>query len=764
MTKNSVIFRHKNIVYCRSLLTGALRWQNDLGGRVTWQDLIARQYPQEDVLVQDGLVFTPMQKMGPTLVALDEVTGQLKWAYGPMVASTKEEAQMRFEAAPAGGTRAVYAGYVLDDIDGQTHTDTEYGVIAFESTTGRVLWRRAVCRYRPGLFSAGMANHLRNKIRSFSSPPLYFEGTVYYCTNAGAVVALDAISGRVKWAMRYPYYSFGPDIHDFSRQFGEGGIDMYAKQHAWTHLPMLWYNQRPLLVGDSLYVLPVDSPMMYCINRRNGSVMWTYAKGTGGKELNLGQPPGPGAGGATWFLGPAKSGELVVVHCGERAHGPAPIHLLDPATGKVVWESGEIVAEEDQPVLKYRHGDINSPTGPAFCLDYNNWHWQNAARPFLSSDGKLCITSYIYHPWPHFSGASHIAEISLTQKKVLQERRYLGGELLAACEKTITTEGPAMLQRLVNVPFKDEKLKEEIKLLEEACADTVPVNAHGPFLPFSRLTAIRYGTTFELRTTPRGISMLYDREAVRKSLKGHEDPESLFAAAELALGEGNLDDAAALMTKCLATMSSEDVDFRASVNQQLYKVYKSLAQGDIRAHRNDQELSNCRAMSRSVSTLEEEMETLFALAEAYERKGEYEAAARMLHSIISTYGHYEYPIPSALGGSRGEAGGRRPGGVRQRACLHQRHALRPATEPGAGPDAQGTTALFLVAFTAGERPARARQRPGGGTTRAAARRFPRIRRPVSRHGQAAASGQGFASAVAGPLAVPRHARRPIRAG
>ena len=112
---------------------------------------------------------------------------------------------MRFETAPAGGPRDVYAGYVLDNIEGETHTDTEYGVMAFESATGRVLWRTPLCRLRPGKFSAGFAETRRNKIRSFTSPPLYHEGTVYYNTNAGAVAALDALSGRVKWLMRYPY-------------------------------------------------------------------------------------------------------------------------------------------------------------------------------------------------------------------------------------------------------------------------------------------------------------------------------------------------------------------------------------------------------------------------------------------------------------------------------------------------------------------------------------------------------------------------------
>ncbi|MFO7899240.1 MAG: PQQ-binding-like beta-propeller repeat protein, partial [Planctomycetota bacterium] len=146
VTGNSVIYRHKNIVYCRSILNGALRWKNDLGGRAGWHDDWLRQYPYEDVLVQDGLVFTAMYKGGPSLVALDEVTGQLRWAYGPMVASTADEARMRFLVAPAGGPRTVFAPYILDNIQGETHTDTEYGLIAFDSASGRIRWRRELCR------------------------------------------------------------------------------------------------------------------------------------------------------------------------------------------------------------------------------------------------------------------------------------------------------------------------------------------------------------------------------------------------------------------------------------------------------------------------------------------------------------------------------------------------------------------------------------------------------------------------------------------
>jgi len=107
VTRHSVVYRHKNIVYCRSILNGSKRWSFELGGRVVMQNWHERQYPAEDVLVQDGIVVAPIYKVGPSLVALDEISGQLRWTYGPISASTEEEANMRFECAPAGGDRMV---------------------------------------------------------------------------------------------------------------------------------------------------------------------------------------------------------------------------------------------------------------------------------------------------------------------------------------------------------------------------------------------------------------------------------------------------------------------------------------------------------------------------------------------------------------------------------------------------------------------------------------------------------------------------------
>jgi len=648
VTGNSVIYRHKNIVYCRSLLTGQLRWKNDLGGRVSWQNWDERQYPQEDVLVQDGLVFAPLQKVGPTLVAMDEVTGQLRWAYGPMVASTKEEAQMRFECAPSGGPRTVYASYVLDNIEGDCHIDSEYGVIAFESTTGRISWRQPVCRLRPGLFSAQFAMKRRNRILSFTSPPLYHEGTVYCCTNAGAMAALDALSGRVRWVMRYPYYALPYSVHDATRKFGAGGGAVeYTRVRAYPHSPMFWYNQRPLLNGERLYLTPVDSPFLLCIERRTGRILWTKPKGEGIKAHRT-------DGGPAYLVGAARTGELVLAYSFREynqdwagPHVGGGVHLVDPDTGKTVWESGDLVEKRTQPVLKYNYGDNNIGF---WGFGANGWPYMTTARPFFTGDNQVCVTGYFYHGYPFYTWASNLAVVDLTQRQIVGHRNYLDGVWMRICDNAIR-HAHERIKLLEEVPHKTDRINEEIRWLQEIKEDSVPENPHGPFLPFSRVTKQAYGTMFELRTSPRTIAMVFDREAVKKAVADRSDPEGLFARAELGVGDSRLDEAAGLMNRCLAALPSEGVDFRAAVNQQLYQVHKLLARSGVQSGNVEKELAHCVGMWQTVCSCSDEIETLLALAEAHEEKGDLPTAARLLRSVVERYGHYEFPAPSLLSGN-----------------------------------------------------------------------------------------------------------------
>lgn len=659
ITKRSAIFRHKNILYCYSLLSGQLRWKNDLGGRVTWQNWSERQFAQEDIMVQDGMVFTPMFKVGPTLVAIDEVTGQLKWAYGPMVASTPEEARMRFETAPAGGPGAVYAGYVLDNIEGMTHTDTEYGIIAFESATGRVLWRREICRLRPGKFSAGFAVKRRNLIRSFLSPPLYKEGTVYYCSNAGALGALDALSGRIKWVMRYPYHG---GIHDATREFGAfpggagigGGRAAHSPYPVYAPSPMLWYNQRPLLLGDDLYVLPVDADPLFKIDRRTGKVLWQKSKGEGIQARRT-------DGGWSYFLGATAGGELAIAYSfravAQNWAGPyvgGGVHLIDPLTGKTVWELGDWVKYIDHPFLTLDCSEAKSGGTDIYAQNSRRWPQVITARPFMSSDGRLNFGSLFSHGYPHYGWEYNLAVVDLNARTIEDRRRYVSGEFLKVAEWSLKN-APDYLKRLEDVPHKDDRIKANMGALKAIIErGTIPANEHGPFMPFSRVTAERFGAVFELRMGPRTAAMVYDQAKVVAALAGKTDPDAIFARAELAIADGRLKEAAGLIQQCLALIPAEDTDFRIVLNQQLYPIHKELARAAVRAGKPDAELAGCVGMSQTVGTLADEMEALLALSEGYERQGDWKTAIKITQNLMSRYAQYEYATSSLQRGETTE--------------------------------------------------------------------------------------------------------------
>jgi len=143
------------------------------------------------------------------------------------------------------------------------------------------------------------------------------------------------------------------------------------------------------------------------------------------------------------------------------------------------------------------------------------------------------------------------------------------------------------------------------------------------------------------------MSMVYDRPAVVRSLGTRRDVAAEFARAELTIAESRFDEAARLLKQCLRTISSEDLDFRSLINQQLYQVHKRLCRSMIRMGDVAGELAHALGMARTAGTLADEIETLFALSEAYERKGELAASARCLRSIVGTYGHHEYPVAAA---------------------------------------------------------------------------------------------------------------------
>lgn len=664
VTETSVIVRLKNIIYCYSLLNGNLRWKNDMGGKVVWQNWEQRQYPLEDVVIEDGIIVTPIYKGGASLIALDEITGQLKWAYGPMASNDNELSLMRFECSPAAGPGTIFANYVLDNIKGDTHIDTEYGVIAIESSTGRLKWRRQVCRLQPGKFDGGFGNGRNNRIRSFFTPPLYHEGTVYVSTNAGAVSAMDGLSGRIKWLMRYPYY---PSVHDLTLQFGKLYHFRNSVPLMQPHTPMFWLNQRPLIVGEHLYVMPVNSPFMLCIDRRSGKINWTFDKPTAGFN---------------YFLGPISTGELVVTGNGRKVRSLGslgetnlrdPLYLLDPKTGNITWKSPDVIKFDDQPVM-------NCGINPASAAkqyggaNINIRYFETSARPFLMEGDRIILSNWTDQSWRYPKEKSYMApveidfwqyrpgmyvfamcELDLLNKKILNQRRYYAEPILVNAEQIINDKtnrnhwlmplgAPLTLEDLSKIPRRTKEQDEQMAALEKVIADRVPVNEHPAFMPFSRITFNRFGLLFELRLSPRKISMVYDRVALETKIKNDESLLAIFSKSEVCVKDGDFLKASEYLKKCLVLVSPEDINFRALIKQQFYRVYLELTRAAIRAQKPHKQMEYTLGMSVTASVLAEEIEALFALAEAYSNNNLSLKASNCLRTLIEVYAHHEYPI------------------------------------------------------------------------------------------------------------------------
>lgn len=664
VTDTSVVVRMKNIIYCYSIINGNLRWKNDMGGKAVWQDWVARQYPLEDVVIQDGVVVTPIYKGGSSLVALDEITGQIKWSYGPMSASDGDESLMRFECAPAAGPGTIYANYVLDNIKGDTHIDSEYGVIAFESGSGRIKWRRQICRMQPGKFDGSFGNPRKNRIRSFFTPPLYHEGTVYFSTNAGAVAAMDSLSGRIKWLMRYPYY---PSVHDLTRQFGTLYLFGNGVPLVQPHSPMFWLNQRPLVVGENLYVLPVNSPFMLCIDRKNGKVNWTFDKPTSGFN---------------YFLGPISTGELVITgngrkvkevgKLGDSANMNDPLYLVDPKTGKITWKAPDIIMRDDQPVMSSGFAMLFG--GPTINIRY----FETSGRPFLMEDDRIIITCWADQSWRYnkaefkylmgpasidywaYRPGMHVyalCELDLVNKKILNQRRYYSDAVIANADQLIHDKvnrnywkmpmgAPLLYEDLSKIPRKTPEQEAQMAALEKVMQDTVPVNQYPAFMPFSRLTFNRFGIPFELRISPRKISMIYNRGELEAKLLKDDSLPATFCKSELSVKDGDFKKASEYLNQCLALVSPEDINFRALIKLQFYKVYLELVRTAIRSNKPKMQMDNTIGMSNTASVLAEEVETLFALTEAYINNDNYKSAASCLRTLIEVYGQHEFPISS----------------------------------------------------------------------------------------------------------------------
>ena len=169
------------------------------------------------------------------LVCLDlEAEGRMVWKIMP------PEKDLAFEGSPVTDGADVYVAMRRSDIQPQAH------VACFEASSGRLRWRQSVCAAETP--ARGMLYETTHNLLTLH------RDTIYVNTNLGAVAALSARDGRVKWVSLYPRVLKG-DL-------------LKPAPHGCRDLNPCLYDRGTLLVA------PSDSRRIFALDAANGQILW----------------------------------------------------------------------------------------------------------------------------------------------------------------------------------------------------------------------------------------------------------------------------------------------------------------------------------------------------------------------------------------------------------------------------------------------------------------------------------------------------------
>jgi len=182
-------------------------------------------------------------------------SGKLVWSLQPDSHAPAFEAQSKadqewlktvfFVSAPTWDAEVLYALAV------RRGGLTESWAVAVDAATGRLLWRTQICAANP-IAAGGLVQPARGL------PVAVADGTVYAVTNLGAVAALEAMTGAVKWIRIYDRL---PTPERFN-QFG-----LVATREFWGPNP-------PIVYENLLIATPQDSELLYVYDIETGRRLW----------------------------------------------------------------------------------------------------------------------------------------------------------------------------------------------------------------------------------------------------------------------------------------------------------------------------------------------------------------------------------------------------------------------------------------------------------------------------------------------------------
>ncbi|HYF51437.1 MAG TPA: PQQ-binding-like beta-propeller repeat protein [Planctomycetota bacterium] len=185
------------------------------------------------------------QKAKPnSIIALGATSGSLKWSLQPEQDGFQRQSKadqewlkgISFICAPTYDSGVLYASAMV--VGGSN----ESWVAAFDADNGQMLWRTMICSSSPAVVQGPVQPAL-------SLPPTVSGGNVFVCTNLGAVAALEASTGGVKWIRVYDRTT--NQVNRFNAWNNQGQESKF------------WGPNPPIVWENLLIVTPQDSDILY---------------------------------------------------------------------------------------------------------------------------------------------------------------------------------------------------------------------------------------------------------------------------------------------------------------------------------------------------------------------------------------------------------------------------------------------------------------------------------------------------------------------
>lgn len=132
-------------------------------------------------------------------------------------------------------------------------------ILALDPKTGKTLWSKLIgsAHQELNLFNRPVRESVGSKIATA-------HGKIYYLTNLGGIACLDPETSAISWVYKYQRIHVNRPTqaiyHTIYRDTG-------------------WYNGPTMVSGEKIYVAPLDSNYLYCLNSKTGEEIWKHRRG-----------------------------------------------------------------------------------------------------------------------------------------------------------------------------------------------------------------------------------------------------------------------------------------------------------------------------------------------------------------------------------------------------------------------------------------------------------------------------------------------------